>query len=347
MTGHPPKPAGRAERSSAKALTGPDEASIEARCDVLAVVRECIDGRRAAWIAKGIEAGIELPCGPLPWLALDEKVLRRTLGGALDRVAKHLPGGQLSVALWWEAAGGEGSLQVEAYAEEPSTGIFLELGLERVPLVPSIVPVEPRGRALLVEEHPAKGRILRAQCARLGMSGEVVAVNSAPEAAATAPHRLVWLSGGDVAHLATCIRRKERQLGYARARIAAARHACDFDSHPDIDALVEWPLSLDRLRALCSAMLWPDDGALRATGQLFLRESRRDAAIIREAIAAADWTTVIRHAHRIKGGTIVLGEDGICELAERLEQAARRAIPAAARMERLVSALERALGDKR
>jgi HPt (histidine-containing phosphotransfer) domain-containing protein len=355
MAAHPPKSDERARDPSAGDAVRDDASDAgRARCDVLAVVRDCIDGRRASWEAKGIEAGIELPCGALPWFALDDAALRRMLEGVLDSVCKRLRGGSMSVALWWDGLRpGRGSLHVEAYADEPTAGMSLDVVLDEAPAAPRVPPTGLRGKALLVDEHPARGRILQAQCARLGMeAGEPVSVEVALEAAAATPHRFVWLGGladAEIGALAAALRRTERKRRFARARIVALRDAAagSGGALPEVDAMADWPLSLDRLRALCSATPWPDGDALEATRRLFLRESRRDAAIIREAIAAADWATVIRHAHRIKGGTVVLGQDDICARAERVEQAARRAVPDAMRLSALLAALEKALQESR
>lgn len=350
MTSRPPTFPKQPKRGSAS-KGGNQEAlpSIEARCDVVATVRDCIDRRRAAWDSEGIEAGIELPCGPLPWLALDEPTFRHQLERALDKISQCRHRGLLSVALWRSPMlSGRNGLHVEIYTEEPDAGVCLDIALDGGTPAPLIVPIEPPGIALLVEEHPAKGRVLQAQCVCLGMeAGQSIAADGALDAFARAPHRFIWLAGADVASLASAMRCAERRLGFARARIVASCHPGAPNANPDIDAVGEWPLSLDRLRAWCSATPWSNDDAFGATRQLFLRESRRDLAIIRDATAIADWATVIRHAHRIKGGTVLLGEDGICELAERVEQTARRTAPPPARMEKLLSALELALRDPR
>jgi len=49
---------------------------------------------------------------------------------------------------------------------------------------------------------------------------------------------------------------------------------------------------------------------------------------------------VVRHAHRISGGTLVLGENAVCALAERIEAIARRAAPDRAQVKRLLAELE-------
>lgn len=351
MAAHPPKHARRTQDSSSERAPHEDGGP---RCDVLAVVRDCIDHRLEAWEAKGIQAGIELPCGPLPWLALEEPALRRMLEGALDSVSKRARQGSLSVALWCDAMPPDrGCLRVEAYADAPAAGMSLDIALERAPSIPHVPSAEPPGRALLVEEHPARRRILRAQCARLGLDAAApVTAERALDAAAATSHRLIWLgdtAGADPAVMAAAMRRAERTLSLDRARVVALRDAHPLldSAHPDIDAIAQWPLSLDRLRALCAAAPWPGGDAMDAMRQLFLHESRRDAAIIRDAIAAGDWPTVVRHAHRIKGGTVVIGADEICERAERVEQAARQAFPGAAHMAVLLSALEEALGGTR
>ena len=96
-------------------------------------------------------------------------------------------------------------------------------------------------------------------------------------------------------------------------------------------------MSLDELRGLCLD-LPREDAAVSAA--LFFRECRRDAAALGAALEAADWVAVVRHAHRISGGTLVLGENAVCALAERIEAIARRAVPDRAQVKRLLAELQ-------
>ena len=352
MASRPPKRPIRAKGSLITGDLAEDTAlAADARCDVLAVVRECIDSRRMSWERKGIEAAIELPCGALPWLPLDEAMLRARVAGAMDQLAERLRHGSLHVALWSEhAASSHGHVQLELYSEEGDVGLSLSIRLDKPSPASIVAPVDPPGRALLVEEHPARGRILHAQCRCLGMDvGPPVAADVALGASAATPYSIVWLGGcaphAEVRQMALAIRETERVRRFPEARIVALRDGSTSDLPPGIDAAVDWPLSLDRLRALCTATSASEAYSMDATRWLFLRESCRDAAIIREAITLGDWQTVVRHAHRIKGGTVVLGENAVCEQAERVEQAARRAMPNRARLTELLSALEAALDD--
>lgn len=353
MTSTPPKRPARGANAPVAEHRHEDAAAGGAHCDALAVVRDCIESRRASWGRRGIDAGIELPCGPLPWLSLDASALRGMVAGALDSVAKRLRGGGLQVALWREdepSAGGR--FHLEIYADESAAGMSLDIRLDQHPSVPSVAPVEHPDRALLLEEHPARARILQAQCSCLGMEAvPAVAAPAALAVLASAPHRMVWLGGGtadgEVAALAAAIRRTEHRCRFPGARIIALRNAFATNTSPDIDATVDWPLSLDCLRMLGTTAPAPEAGSLEAIRSLFLRECRRDAAVMREAVAVGDWGTVARHAHRIKGGTIVVGESGICEQAERVEQAARRAVPDRALLIKLLSELDVDLRESR
>jgi len=331
-----------------------EEAMAEAdrRCDALAVVRGCIETRRASWERKGVEVGTELPCGPLPWLSLDESMLCKAVEGALDSVAARLHRGVLHVALWWgNARPGEGRLQMEVYGDE-SAGVSLAFDLEKHPAVSPTAPIDMPNRALLIDEHSARARILQAQCACLGLEVEApVSAKAALATAAEAPHRMVWLGGRaadiEVRRLASAIRRAERKCGFPSARIVALRDAGEDGRWPDIDVAVDWPVSLDHLRALCATVQPPEESLSDAVRLLFLSESRRDAVIIREAIDLGDWSTVVRHAHRIKGGTVVLGESVVCAQAERVEQAARHAVPDRTQLRKLLAELEAELRGSR
>lgn len=314
---------------------------FHARCDVLAVARECVQARSRVLWARGIDVGIELPCGALPWLKLDERLLRRLLQNALDRVARLTGADGVQLALWHETADdGVPRLQVEAYADEPSASLSFELALAGGGVAEPPLPCRG-GTALLVEDHPARRRILRAQLARIGLASDASAPGE-PMAAAFAGgrHGFVWLGGMadvDRVALASSLRRLER--GQGRARIVALREtrAGAARAPTGIDAWVDWPLSLDELRGLCLD-LPREDAAVSAA--LFFRECLRDAAALGAALEAADWVAVVRHAHRISGGTLVLGENAVCALAERIEAIARRAAPDRAQVKRLLAELQ-------
>lgn len=314
---------------------------LNPRCDVLAVARDCVEARSRSLRARGVEVGIELPCGALPWLKLDEALLRRLLQNALDRVARLTVMGSVQLALWHETADdGAPRLQVEAYADEPSASLSFDLALAGGGVA------EPQlalfgGKALLVDNHPARRRILGAQLARIGLASEAVAPGEPIAAAFTERrHGFVWL--GDMADvdqmaLASSLRRLEGRHGHARIVALREVRAVPARAVRSIDAWVEWPLSLDDLQGLCMDLPREDAAAGSA---LFFRECARDAAAIRLALETADWMAVIRHAHRISGGIIVLGENDICALAERIEAVARRAAPDHALVTRLLAELE-------
>lgn len=296
--------------------------------------------------ALGVDAGIELPCGALPWLWLDERRLRGLLEEALAVVARRTAGSSIQLALWREAMpNGPFRLCVEAYADDPEAGLSFALDVAGSEVAePGLAFGWPArmSRALLVEDHPARRRILRAQLARLGIASDVAAPDE-PLAGGSIAGRfgLVWLgsaSGIDRVALVSSLRLLERRKGHARACIASLRElgAC---APAGVDAWVEWPPSLEQWRALCADAPPDEDVA----GALFFREGRRDVAAIHAALHAEDWAAVGRHAHRIKGGTVVLGEHDLCALAERIEEAARRRRPDPVLLARLLAELEAGL----
>ncbi|MGO4703754.1 Hpt domain-containing protein [Dyella sp. 2RAB6] len=315
------------------------------RCDVLAVARECVQARERRLQAMGVDAGIELPCGALPWVSLDEHHLRRLLEQALDGVAARAGGGSIQLALWREATpGGPFRLRLEAYADDPAAGLSFELALLGGEVAEPAVASAGRSRALLVEDHPARRRILDAQFARLGVASETVDSDALVSGALIAGrYGLVWLGASatiDRVALVASLRLLERKLGHRPARVAGLREDAPSAAAPaGIDAWVDWPPSLDELRRFCADTPAQEEAA----DALFFREGLRDTAAIRSALNTADWAAVARHAHRIKGGTIVLGENGVCALAGRIEAAARRLAPDRGRLVRLLSALEERL----
>lgn len=307
--------------------------AVSGRCDVLAVARECVEASR-------VDAGIELPCGPLPWLWLDQRRLRSLFEAALDIVVRRVRSGGIQLALWREAApDGPFRLCVEAYAEDPAAGLSFEIDVSGGEVAEPELPLAGRSRALLVDDHPARRRILHAQLARLGVVSEAAQIGASVSGASIAGrYGLVWLGGAaavDRVALVSSLRLLERRQGHPRACVAALREVPAI-APAGIDTWIEWPPSLEQWRRLC-ADAPPDE---EAAGALFFREGRRDAAAIREALRTADWASVVRHAHRIKGGTVVLGEDGICALAECIEQAARQMAPDPALLARLLAELE-------
>lgn len=87
-------------------------------CDVLAVARHCMDAQRPAIEAKGLQVKLDLPCGPLPYLMLDETRLRQVLNNLLGNAVKFTTQGHVGIALWQEPArdGKDGlRLVVEVY----------------------------------------------------------------------------------------------------------------------------------------------------------------------------------------------------------------------------------------
>lgn len=310
------------------------------RCDVLAVARECVEARVPMLEARGIDAAIALPCGPLPWLRLDESRLRSLFDAALDIVVRRVSRGGIQLALWREATPeGAWRLCVETYADDPAAGLSFEFDVAGGEVAEAESPLASPSRALLVDDHPARRRILGAQLARLGVASEAAEIGASVSGAFVAGrYGLVWLGGAaavDRVALVSSLRLLERRRGHARACVAALREVPAL-APAGIDAWIEWPPSLEQWRRLC-ADAPPEEEASHA---LFFREGRRDAAAIRDALRAADWAAVVRHAHRIKGGTVVLGADGICTLAERIEQAARRIAPDPLLMARLLAELE-------
>lgn len=315
------------------------------RCDALAVARACVQAQARRLRKMGIDAGIELPCGALPWLSLDEPRLRQLLDLALEGVALRAGAGSVQLALW-RGTSHEGAfrLRVEAYADDPAAGSSFELDVAGSEATEAPVPPAGRERALLVEDHPARRRILAAQFARLGVACDTAADASVAGASIAGHYGLVWLGGAaavDRVALVTSLRLLERKDGHAPARIAGLRNVAvsPAPAPADIDAWVEWPWSLDELQRFCTGTPPQENEAVA----VFFREGLRDAAAIRAALAAADWPAVVRHAHRIKGGTVVLGEHDVCALAARIESAARRTVPDPIRLQRLLSVLEDAL----
>jgi len=311
---------------------------VRGRCDVVAVVRDCVEAQEPLLGSLGMEVGIELPCGGVPWLWLDERRLRRLLDEALGGAVRRAGAGCIQLALWREQApDGPLRLRVEAYAADPAVGASLEFDVAGGELPKAELPMA--GRALVIEEHPARRRILQAQLVRLGMACDV-ADPGAPIGGAEIAGRygFVWLgdaSGIDRIALVSSLRMLERRRRHVRARIAGLCEEPPIGL-AGIDAVLAWPLSLHQLRRLCVETA-PDQ---RVAGMLFLREGREDAAAIRAALREGDWPAVVRHAHRIKGGTVVLGRNRICLLAERIETVASRDEPDPILMTELLAELE-------
>ena len=157
-----------------------------ARCDVLAVARECVQAQGPLLQAMGVAAGIELPCGALPWLRLDQPRLRRLLEDALDALARRAASRSVQLALWREATPGAAfRLRVEAYADDPDAGLSFALDVAGGEVAEPELPLgrpSKASRALLVEDHPARRRILQAQLARLGLACDLADPEQPPAA---------------------------------------------------------------------------------------------------------------------------------------------------------------------
>jgi HPt (histidine-containing phosphotransfer) domain-containing protein len=324
-----------------------DAAADALRCDALAVARACVALREPLFDGGSAPVRIELPCGPLPWLWLDESRLCNVLEGALASMAKGMDRSGASIALWLEPPWGEAHLHVELYADDPGAGLSFDIALERLPPMPRASDASA-GRALLIGCHPARCRIVGAQLAWLGLDSDTCGTGDAALAAfARTPYRVVWLD--DVPDLergtlAGTLRRLERRRGEGACLLVSMCEGDDATAHDDgVDAWLDWPVPFEAWRALCAGRPWPEPDDEAAACRLFFEESRRDTETMRAALAREDWVAVARHAHRIKGGTVVLGEEAICAQAERVEEAARRALPQAGEVIRLLAELESAL----
>ncbi|WP_177229311.1 ATP-binding protein [Dyella sp. OK004] len=87
-------------------------------CDVLAVARHCVNAQQLAIESKGLQVKLDLPCGPLPYLMLDETRLRQVLDNLFGNAVKFTTEGHVGMALWQEPAcdGKDGlRLVVEVY----------------------------------------------------------------------------------------------------------------------------------------------------------------------------------------------------------------------------------------
>lgn len=320
------------------------------RCDALAVARACVARRVRAFEARGAAIGIELPCGPLPWLWLDEGRLHRMLDGALASLAKGVGHGDARVALWLTSSLGQGRLHVELYTDEPGAGLSFDIALDRMPAALQAAEATD-GRALVVGDHAARCRIVGAQLTSLGLHSDACATGDAALATfARTPYALVWLDEVhdlDRATLARSLRGLARKHDEEETCLVSTRGSED-GALPDhgIDALLDWPVPLEAWRALCAGEPWPEPDREAVASRLFFEESRRDMMAMQAALALADWATLARHAHRVKGGTVVLGEDGICAQAERIEEAARSRLPDAGEVAGLLATLENALRER-
>lgn len=337
----PPEPGNAATPFAA------DDAAGALRCDAFAVARACVALREPLFDGGGAPMRIELPCGPLPWLWLDQDRLHSVLEGALASMAKGADRSGASIALWLEPPCGEARLHVELYANDPGTGLFFDIALEGVPPMPRASDT-PMGRALLIGSHPARCRIVGAQLACLGLGSDTCATGDAALAAfARTPYRLIWLDDVpdlESGTLAGTLRGLERKHGEGACRLVSMCEGDDATVHVEgIDARLDWPVPLEAWRVLCAGRPWPEPDGEAAACRLFFEESRRDMKTMRAALARQDWAAVARHAHRIKGGTIVLGEEAICAQAECVEEAARRGSPQAGEVARLLAELEAAL----
>jgi signal transduction histidine kinase/CheY-like chemotaxis protein len=70
------------------------------RCDAVAVAREVLEAHRPSIDQKGLEARLDLPMGPLPWLMLDETRLRQLLDNLVSNAVKFTDAGHVGIALW-------------------------------------------------------------------------------------------------------------------------------------------------------------------------------------------------------------------------------------------------------
>jgi signal transduction histidine kinase/ligand-binding sensor domain-containing protein/CheY-like chemotaxis protein/HPt (histidine-containing phosphotransfer) domain-containing protein len=254
-----------------------------------------------------------------------------------------------------------------------------------VPSTPSLALADHRLRILVAEDHPVNQRLAVGLLEKRGHSIRVVATGrEALEALDRESFDLILMDVQmpemDGLEATRSIRAREEGTGRRVPIVAMTAHAMKGDRErcleSGMDAYLAKPLrsqdlfdTLARLAPSAQAAAPEDDGArhtaaiasidlaamlarmqgdavlLRELVQLFLEDSPRLIADIRDAIAANDVGRLHRAAHRLKGAASVFTEGAVVQAALRLEQLGHegKVVEAADRVAELTDAVE-ALG---
>lgn len=277
-----------------------------------------------------------------PFAPADPDRSRRRAGAGLGLAICRDMVEQLGGRIWIKSAAGVGTTVGIELPTEPTTAPIAEAWVEEHGSL--VEPNHDRPRLLLVEDHPASQRTIEEQLRFLGLDCTTVA--SGRNALAALAH------GGFTAVLLDCElpdldgyevarrwRRIEAEKGLAPVPVIAIS-ANTGDAHLSrclqngIDEVACKPLSLDRLRKLLArleiqsamtATALPALSAFSTAGlrDMFLTTAGEDLAVLRAAIEHDDANTVMRRAHRIKGGALMAGQQDIAALCGRIAEEAQ------------------------
>lgn len=200
-------------------------------------------------------------------------------------------------------------------------------------------------RVLVVEDHPINQKTIGLQLTELGYRALIVEDGVAALAAMNESRDDIaivlldcHLPDMDGYEVARRIRQQEKSRSLAHMPIIAISASTD-EAHQlkciesGIDGNLSKPLSLSNLKQLFAVWLLASDlPDLRVEStedtlslhELFVKTSREDAALLREAFKTGDLARALHYAHRLHGSALTIGDNELAICAKELEDAVRK-----------------------
>lgn len=199
-------------------------------------------------------------------------------------------------------------------------------------------------QVLVVEDHPINQRTIRLQLTELGYRALIVEDGVAALAAMQESRDDIaivlldcHLPDMDGYEVCRRIRQQENNRSLAHMPIIAISASTDethqlkcFES--GIDGNLSKPLSLSNLKQLFAVWLLASDlpsTSVQSTEDtlslhdLFIKTSREDAALLRDAFETGDLVRALHYAHRLNGSALTIGDNELAMWAKELEDAIR------------------------
>ncbi|MFC4763930.1 ATP-binding protein [Dyella koreensis] len=252
-------------------------------CDVLAVARCCVDAQRLAMEAKGLQVKLDLPRGPLSYLMLDETRLRQVLDNLFGNAVKCTAHGRVGMILWQEPMS-DGKGGVRLIVEVYGTGFGIPVDQQRRLLKPF-----SQAHGLLVTQPGGFG---------LGLSicREIVEALGGR------------LSLGSKVGVGTSV----------RMELPTGPVSVDEDVAEGRPTMAPVSVSGQRGKVLATSAGFTE--IEQDDRELFALEARKDMAAIRAAMDSGDPALAARHAHRIKGSTMMFDDRRVQALADDIDR---------------------------